>query len=284
MKRALLLVALFAVALGSSTFARSHKIDDGFAPENNLWIGVDDKMVSTVTKEAFNKIMDDVGAIYAPIVKARGGTLQFQRNWDDGTVNAYASRSGTTWVVAMFGGLARYKDMTVDGFTYVVCHELGHHLGGAPKYARNPWASVEGQSDYYGGLKCMKRLWANDDNVAIVEAMKVDATVNAKCDKAFNNSNEAALCKRLSMAGLTLGQTLADLGREKAVSFTTPSTVVVTKLMESHPPAQCRLDTYFAAALCDKDPTEDFSDTDRLVGACNAGTDKVGIRPACWYK
>ena len=271
MKRALLLVALFAVALGSSTFARSHKIDDGFAPENNLWIGVDDKMVSTVTKEAFNKIMDDVG-------------LQFQRNWDDGTVNAYASRSGTTWVVAMFGGLARYKDMTVDGFTYVVCHELGHHLGGAPKYARNPWASVEGQSDYYGGLKCMKRLWANDDNVAIVEAMKVDATVNAKCDKAFNNSNEAALCKRLSMAGLTLGQTLADLGREKAVSFTTPSTVVVTKLMESHPPAQCRLDTYFAAALCDKDPTEDFSDTDRLVGACNAGTDKVGIRPACWYK
>lgn len=284
MKRALLLVALMAVALGSSTFANNRQIDDGFAPENNLWIGTDEKMVSTVTKEAFNKIMDDVGAIYAPIVKAKGGNLVFQRNWDDGTVNAYASRQGTTWQVAMFGGLARYKDMTVDGFTYVVCHELGHHLGGAPKYVRNPWASVEGQSDYYGGLKCMKRLWANDNNVAIVDNMQVDAVVEKACEKQFANSNEAALCKRLAMAGKTLGQTLADLGQEKAVDFATPSTVVVTKLMESHPPAQCRMDTYFAAALCDKDPTDDFSDTDRLVGACNAGTETIGFRPRCWYK
>ncbi len=284
MKRALLLVTLMAVALGSSTFARNQKIDDGFAPENNLWIGADEKTASSVTEADFNKIMDDVEVIYAPIVKAKGGTLQFQRNWTDGTVNAYASRQGKTWVVAMFGGLARYKDMTVDGFTYVVCHELGHHLGGTPKYSRNPWASVEGQSDYYGGLKCMKRLWANDNNVAIVENLTVDAVVNTACDKAYNNSNEAALCKRLAMAGKTLGQTLADLGQEKAVSFTTPSTVVQPRLLESHPPAQCRLDTYFAAALCDKDPTEDFSDTDRLVGACNAGTETIGFRPRCWYK
>jgi hypothetical protein len=34
----------------------------------------------------------------------------------------------------MFGGLARHELVTDDGFMMVVCHETGHHLGGAPRY------------------------------------------------------------------------------------------------------------------------------------------------------
>ena len=280
----MLLVAMMAFGLGTSTFANNHKICDGFAPENNLWIPVGDKAAGGITNEEFNKIMDDVTVVYAPIVASKGGTLVFTRKWDDGTVNAYAKRIGKTWNVTMFGGLARYAKMTSDAYTYVVCHELGHHLGGAPKYKANAWASIEGQSDYFGGLKCMKRLWASDDNVAIMNQRAVDPIVAAACEKSYANSNDVAICKRLSEAGKVLGGVLAELGKEKAISFSTPSTVVVASMMESHPPAQCRLDTYFAAALCDKNPSDEFSDSDVLVGACNAGKDEVGFRPLCWYK
>ena len=88
-----------------------------------------------MTQETFNAVIDSVETIYAPIVAEYGGRLKVERKWDDGTANAYAQRSGSTYKVSMFGGLARHETITPDGFALVVCHEIGHHIGGAPKKA-----------------------------------------------------------------------------------------------------------------------------------------------------
>jgi len=72
----------------------------------------------------------------------------------------------------MFGGLARHETMTPDGFATVVCHELGHHLGGVPKkfsWFGNSWASNEGQADYFGIMKCLRKMFEHEDNVKIVK-------------------------------------------------------------------------------------------------------------------
>src|SRR6478609_9034269 len=67
----------------------------------------------------------------------------------------------TTYRVHMYGGLARRPEVTPDGFTLVVCHEVGHHFGGYPFVRDAYWAANDGQADYFSTLACARRLWQN---------------------------------------------------------------------------------------------------------------------------
>jgi hypothetical protein len=259
----------------------------GFAPINNLRISVYDKATNGMTEERFNAIIDRVEKVYIPVSKAKGGNYKVVRNWTDDTVNAFATETGSTWQVQMFGGLARHQLVTDDGFMLVVCHETGHHLGGAPKKGNfgSAWASNEGQADYFGAMKCMRRVIDHDDNASIVAKMTIDAEVKTKCESTFHNENEIALCERISMAGKSLALLLGELGGNANVSFTTPDTSKVNKTNDAHPAAQCRLDTYFSGSLCDKSWDLDVDSKNPITGNCiKKDGYSVGVRPLCWYK
>jgi hypothetical protein len=262
----------------------------GIVEENSLWIGPDVKSPTTITQERFGQILDRVERIYKPLVSEKGGNLVVSRNWDDGTVNAYAQQSGTTWTISMFGGLARHQTITEDGFALVACHEIGHHIGGAPKkasYFGSTWASNEGQSDYWGSMKCLRRYMEEDDNIAIVEAMgDIDATAKSKCEANFADAEEIAMCIRGSMAGLSLGNLFRDLRRSTVpLKFETPDPMVVTRTNDAHPASQCRLDTYFAGSVCSVDVESDVSNSNANQGVCAAANGHTdGLRPLCWFK
>jgi hypothetical protein len=253
-------------------------------PENNMRISVFSAHLNGMTEATFNQIIDRVEEVYSPIVKQLGGDLYVERNWTDETVNAYADRQGTQWSIHMYGGLARHQAVTEDGFMLVVCHELGHHLGGAPKIAGFDWATNEGGADYFGALKCMRRVLYNDDNIAIMGSAKVDADAKAKCDATYSDDKDRALCARVAMAGKSLSDLFDDLSGTTS-AFNTPDKTVVKRTNDDHPETQCRLDTYFQASLCTKDFNDDVSDTDPKRGTCvKADGFTVGMRPLCWYK
>lgn len=253
-----------------------------------------------ISEQMFNKIIEQTEKIYAPIVQAKGGKLVIERKWTDDTVNAYARRDGTTWHVAMFGGLARHPEATPDAFAMVLCHELGHHLGGAPKYGGMDWASVEGQSDYFASAKCMRKVLEKVDNWDAVRrqyANDIDPTVAERCKAGQGASKQQfAICVRGALGGKALARLLADLGRSKMPDFNTPDTSKVRSTMQGHPPAQCRLDTYFAGAVCPVGHDVDFDDKNQKTGACvpSAGSERqmsrreaimnvLGSRPGCWF-
>ena len=285
MKKGIIVGAALALSALTSSFACDIHGKSGFMPENHLWISKTDKDTNGMTQDTFNAIIDRVEAVYKPIVAAKGANYVVVRNWDDGTVNAYADRNDGNWNVNMFGGLARSPEVTNDGFMLVVCHETGHHLGGAPRFAGNDWASNEGQADYFGTLKCMRRVLGNDDNVSIVAGMNIDDAAKQKCELVYKNANDIALCERISMAGKSLAILLADLGGTKAVDFNTPNKSIVKKMFDAHPEAQCRLDTYFQGTLCDKSIDEENSQTDPKPGTCVKSEGYTsGPRPLCWYK
>ncbi|MFG1493078.1 hypothetical protein [Halobacteriovorax sp. ZH4_bin.1] len=285
MRKSTLMIALFAAIFSIQSYSCDIHGKTGIMPENDLYRGVDALTGNGMTEELFNIIIDRANEVYAPVVETEGATLKFHRKWEDGTVNAYANQGGGVWNVHMFGGLARHELVTPDGFALVVCHELGHHLAGAPKIKRfwiPSWASNEGQSDYWASLKCFRRIFQDDDNARIVSKMDIDPEVESKCNAVWSDSNENALCKRMAQAAKGLA-TLLNSGR--SVSFTTPDMSVVRKTDDKHPAGQCRLDTYFQGALCDKDLNDDVSKTDALAGTCNRIDDyETGIRPLCWYK
>ncbi len=231
--------------------------------------------------------------LYQPVVKERGAVLKVVKNWKSDKANAYANRSKNTYKVHMFGGLARHPMNTIDGFTLVLCHEIGHHLAGKPLASK--WASNEGQSDYFATAKCLRKYLATQDNAAVVATMTVPEKVQTHCFKSFGPSRDHAICVRGSLAGLALGNVLNALssgsgrtwgkpttttGAAGKPDFETPDLKVVKTTYPGHPKAQCRLDTYFAGAVCEVPSTQDFSYSDEKTGACAEG---VSARPACWY-
>jgi hypothetical protein len=259
--------------------------ETGIAEENNLWIGPDQKTASTIDQATFNTIIDDVSKFYGPVISNLGGQLKVNRLWSNGTVNAYAQRRGRYYEVSMFGGLARHDQATPDAFALVLCHELGHHLGGIPQKSAISWASSEGQSDYFGTLKCLRMYMEGHDNIKIVSRMKINAKVKTLCDKQFTDKNDAAICMRSSMAGKALASVLAAISRKNFPNFNSPDRNVVKKHDDKHPHPQCRLDTYFAGAVCDADKDMDVSDSDINEGVCSRSWgDTEGVRPKCWFK
>ncbi|HXH75233.1 MAG TPA: hypothetical protein VNJ08_09730 [Bacteriovoracaceae bacterium] len=276
---------LTAIVLSQPLLACTQDGKEGFVPKNDLFIAVDSKEAAGLTEVQFNAVIDKVETMYSPIVSTLGGELEVVRNWSDGTVNAYAEQYGTEWKVSMFGGLARHKTITEDGFALVVCHEIGHHIGGAPKYNNEEWASNEGQSDYFATTKCLRRVWMSDDNVAIVSKLEVPKALTDACNKNWTDKSDRAICIRGGMAGDSVAQLFAALSWAKPAKFETPDIKVVTRTSDSHPATQCRLDTYFQGALCEKSFNEDVATDSEVTGLCHGSTGhKIGLRPLCWFK
>lgn len=286
---------LSALALVFATGANSsNHVCEGFVPENDLKIPVGKTMYGVMnngglTEAQFNAVIDRAILLYSDVIKAKGGTLKVNRLWTDETVNASATQAAGVWEVNMYGGLARHADITVEGFALVICHEIGHHVGGAPKvnniFGMNAWATNEGGSDYFAGLKCLRQFFADEDNASIVTTREVEPAAKELCAKQFAGAKEQALCERISLAGQSVAYLFQALRKETVKpSYSTPDTKEVTKMNDNHPDTQCRMDTYLAGTVCAVPLSTMQDDKDANVGTCVQGTDAAGFRPRCWFK
>jgi hypothetical protein len=233
-------------------------------PENDFWRYDDVNFVNQISESEFNEAIKEVEDLYTPIAEALGFTLNIEGDWNDSTVNAYTQRNGKEWYIAMFGGLARRPEITVDGFKLVICHEIGHQMGGFPS---SSWASYEGQADYVATHVCGRKLFS--------KAPVTELKISKYCD-GLKTKDDQMVCSRLLDAGQSLGNLLAALAGNDMPKYNTPDTVVVRKTKSAHPRAQCRLDTYKAGAVCIK-PWDDKVIPQDAKAVCSN-------RPRCWYK
>jgi hypothetical protein len=244
----------------------------------------------------WNAVMKKVSSMMAQMPsQVPNARIRILPMWDNSDVNAYATITEVETspgimtqqrVIAMFGGLARHPLMTVDGFALVACHEIGHHFGGYPRKG-DSFASAEGQADYYGTAKCLRQIFAGENNVQLMARRPVDMTARLRCKNAFpKNQEDAAICMRSAMAGITLAKTLGSLGGPAEVlDLKTPEREVVAETNVSYPSTQCRLDTYFRGALCPEDSRRPMSFQNPNQGACRQrSVFDFGARPVCWFK
>jgi len=276
-----------SLILGGAVAGVGYKnLCEGIVPPNDLNIPVSLMTEGNLTETDFNEVLDVVEQYYTSVVSNKGATLEVRRLWQDGTVNASAMQYGSTWIINMYGGLARHPTITRDGFMLVACHEMGHHLGGAPKAGMWGWASNEGQADYYSSLKCLRFLLKDQDNFEWVETHTVDPFAMQRCQELYNTQEEENLCARISMAGKSVSFLFQALREEEtAPEFNTPDPKVVNRTNNNHPQTQCRLDTYFGGSLCVHDVNSDLDDSDPTQGTCSRAHNNVdGVRPLCWYK
>jgi len=284
---------IFLFLFSSTSFAT-------FLPDNDLWkqdriLGFDQ---TAMTEQEFNQVIDQVSAALEPSVRLHGGNLQVARQWKDSTVNASSMQFGKSWKVNMYGGLARRPEITKDGFTVVMCHEMGHHLGGYP-YS-NPfagWAASEGQADYFATDVCARKVWADEKVENAKSRFEVNPLVKSKCDSAWSNQDDQNLCYRINAASRSLAVLLSGLNKVSEPQFSTPDKLVVKVTNRTYGSAQCRLDTYFNGSLCtvpanlSEIPGRAYmyqngpkAETDSARSYCTAQNVPSGARPPCWFK
>jgi hypothetical protein len=284
----ILLIAMFLISVTQA---------ETCFPENNLSFPVDAKnKISSkykgflsensgeMSEEDFHQALSLIETTYGPVVeKATGKRLIVQREWDNPRVNASATRDDVdNPVVVVNGGLARHPMMTFDALLLLVCHEIGHHLGGAPRQFRGTsqlrsWSSAEGQADYFSTGKCLPKILVNstdDENKNAVMKMNYADYQLAKV------RCESDLCIRMATAGLVTSRFFASLKNGTMPSLDHKDETKVDQINMGHPAPQCRLDTYVAGANCIAMMDVLPDSNDPRVGACVNKSD----RPACWFK
>ena len=196
-----------------------------------------------------------------------------------------ASKSGNARIIDMWGGYAKLEKATVDGFTAFTCHEIGHHLGGAPytTHPNIPWSSTEAQADYFVTTKCLRFLWQNEDNLRAISKKDIHPLIERKCYEVYEQSSGQALCMRVANAGYEMLMALKG-SFPKTISVDTPNTYPAKEnFFNQHPGIQCRLDTLFQGALCPIPHYIDFGDQDDQGACMQTKYPEHGFRPRCWY-
>jgi hypothetical protein len=129
-------------------------------------------------------------------------------------INADITKVNNQVVVQIFGGMLNHNEMNSDVLQLLLCHELGHFLGGPPLKSRTGWSSTEGQADYFSGRKC-------------AHALKLD-------EQSFID------------AALKLTAIYAEVRREGVPAVNLCETLEVSRTNYGYPSSQCRLDTMIA--------------------------------------
>lgn len=270
---------------------------------------------ANLKKEKFFQLLGQVEKIYRPIIYDQfSKTLSIEGQWDESEVNAHATRDlQDNPVIIVPGGLARHPLLTEDGLLLILCHELGHFLGGAPKIYREEvkkfsWSSAEGQADYFATSKCFKNLLVNQ----LLEKGEIKRTeINFEeeiLEKEFELNKEQvpphlftlqdqkevaelclnSACKKVMFASLSASRVFAAVKwDQRTPALSTPDRREVNETTFRHSSSQCRLDTFVNGWFCPKSFKASFDNLDPAKGACHEegdATESPYKRPVCWYR
>lgn len=272
-------ILVFAALASPSTHA-------SIVPRNSVSIPVLTPWRQSVDEARFHAILDKLYATHIGFFALNGARLRIDRDWIDGTANAFADREGMTFTIEAFGGLARHPLVTEDAFTLLLCHEMGHHLGGFPVGMPGAWPSSEGQSDYFSTLSCLRRMFLDEDNAAALAGKPLDPALLDRCARSFPGKRiEQLICVRSGLAAMSAVQFFYSFDRRGPVpSFSKPDPTIVNRTQSAHPTPACRLDTMMAGALCPTDLRTNPDPHNPFIGACSSHFHPPGARPPCWFK
>lgn len=270
--------------LWAADVSRYKREPESCFPISTLKYEAGNKSFSGLSQDEFNQVIDNAFSVMAPeIKKGLNKTLIIEKRWSDATVDAYATRDDdNNPVIVMNGGLARHPQMTKDAFLLLICHELGHHLGGAPKILRGNsglrgWSSAEGQADYFATSKCLPQFFKSGIDIKSFDIDMDPGNYKIALSKCRDNA-----CARGTLAGLAVSNVFASLvAGTPEPKLTANDSTKVSKTFYNHPNPQCRLDTYLSGANCDLGLEVPFDAVDPKVGACVKDN---GARPACWFQ
>lgn len=165
-------------------------------------------------------------SLFYPEISKLKYPLVLEAKWESPYFGAGISLYQEQYRLMILGGMTRIEKMTLDAYAAIVCHELGHMLGGAPFQTMpgSEWSSAEGQSDFFAASVCLPRFYK------------------------AQNISEGEIEKKVEKAGFEMMDALKDfdsnepdavLVRNLDYKIIAPST-----LINNYPTIQCRYETF----------------------------------------
>lgn len=180
-----------------------------------------------------------------------GRSLQIQQDDENPLYFGGASLEKDRYVISVGRDILSLPSMTKDAQAYLLCHEIGHLLGGEPR--KSEWASSEGQSDYFAAFSCLRKVFPHTQTVQ----KRPHPVLKEACQKRFSKSASQQECERIGTAGEALIEAIyvfMDVPQMIKPDFSTPAAPNTIGKKINYPTLQCRLDTVLAGALLQERP------------------------------
>lgn len=247
------------------------------------------KSFASVSKDDYLTLTNALSSIYGKKIEASNNTLKFTLKNSDQAPNAYASKSSEgLWEVTVISSLLALKEQTTASLGIILCHEVGHFLGGEPYVvgiqltpavrSRAPKKmSCEGQADYFATSECMKALALKVPELFKGNEGLLNPMVNQYCAESYLENKDISLCQETLIASYQatlVYQKIMD-GLNVPASFLgkidNESTDRTLNNVGEYPSLDCRYETFIKGTLCSS-----------LNG--NVCNDLKWSRPACWFQ
>jgi hypothetical protein len=202
--------------------------------------------------------------VYSPLIKEFTHVdLKLELSEDAPDEAASVSWLKENVLISIGSEFQTISKISPDGYLGVLCHEVGHILGGEPRKSRlgpeRLWyssvgASVEGQSDYYSANVCLKKIFLIDTDETPISST-LPSEIQTMCQSEYQNQKDINICLRTIAAGYAWLSYYADLFQKFGVNqymrppkFLEKEKPGVSNSKE-YPSLQCRFDTILNGAL-----------------------------------
>ncbi len=245
--------------------------------------------ICQVTKEDLKDAFNRVANAYENELIAKSSKLSFRYKPKDGAVGARINFLGELTVY----GTDDYGILDKNSLTLIMCHEVGHTLGGMPYLDPlfvNGFLSSEGQADYFASMKCLPKILRSE--YAHIPLLPLpQERYFEECSKTHTDEFSIAICTQVIEASYKLAtyfQYTRDREIQISIDKRTEEISSVTRYFKDnlnyYPSSQCRFETYLAGALCVDDPNNYFSDAYTFRGSECQSMNMISKRPNCWFK
>lgn len=237
---------------------------------------------AAVSPQELKKLKERIQNIYDREITSSNANLKIVYDLSSPIKGAFAKNDRhNNWQITVHGGLIEHPKMNYQAMGLILCHEVGHFLGGAPYVqgrqltptfiTRAPKnMSAEGQADFFATADCGKKIFAEvklDEDYSDLPKESLDLCDGTQLDE--------RLCLQLIKTSKRVIDIYTDIVSEidgisyKEVSYVKKDITQTDRTLVyvgEYPGLQCRLDTMLAGISFDKDEK------------------KEELRPGCWYK
>lgn len=243
---------------------------------------------ASIDKADYLQLTSALETTYAEQIRTLGGKLKFTLKESTDSPNAFAAkRVDGTWEVTVVETLLSLEEQTKSTLGIILCHEIGHFLGGKPYVvgiqltpavrSRAPKKmSCEGQADYFATSECIKTLTRKLPDLFSDNKGLLNPSIGEECNQAYEDQEDKNQCFETLVASYQTVLVYQKMLKEMNVpagffgKIENDRTDRTLNSVGEYPSLDCRYQTFINGTMC-----SGLSDNE-----CN---DAKWARPACWF-
>ncbi len=243
---------------------------------------------ASIDKADYLQLTNTLETTYAENIRSLGGKLKFTLKESTDSPNAFAAkRADGTWEVTVVETLLSLKEQTKSTLGIILCHEIGHFLGGEPYVvgiqltpavrSRAPKKmSCEGQADYFATSDCIKKLSLKLPDLFSDNQGLLNPSMAEECNQNYEDKLDQNRCLETLVASHQTVLVYQKMLQEMNVPagffgrIENDRTDRTLNSVGEYPSLDCRYQTFINGTLC----------SGLSENGCN---DAKWARPACWF-